>query len=132
MISTRLVELVIDTVLCLTLAKWETVSGQFGGYLTVVQSGVTILYGTIGMVVQKISRFLSRPRPSPKLIERTGSASSFSQTTRLMLIVVTVAVAMLLDLRVSQAAQMPWCALIRAVPFITIAVCQPTKCACRR
>ena len=29
---------------------------------------------------------------------------------RLMLIVVTVAVAMLLDLRVSQAAQMPWCA----------------------
>src|SRR5215831_16576860 len=34
MISTRLVELVIDTVLCLTLAKWETVSGQFGGYLS--------------------------------------------------------------------------------------------------
>ena len=33
MISTRLVELVIDTVVCLTLAKWETVSGQFGGYL---------------------------------------------------------------------------------------------------
>jgi uncharacterized protein DUF3551 len=29
---------------------------------------------------------------------------------RLMLIVVSVAVAMLLDLRVSQAAQMPWCA----------------------
>ena len=28
-----LVELVIDTVVCLTLAKWETVSGQFGGYL---------------------------------------------------------------------------------------------------
>jgi hypothetical protein len=35
MISTRLVELVIDTVVCLTLAKWETVSGQFGGYLIV-------------------------------------------------------------------------------------------------
>ena len=33
MISTRLVELVTDTVVCLTLAKWETVSGQFGGYL---------------------------------------------------------------------------------------------------
>src|SRR5262252_3754079 len=33
MVSTRLVELVIDTVVCLTLAKWETVSGQFGGYL---------------------------------------------------------------------------------------------------
>jgi hypothetical protein len=25
--------LVINTVVCLTLAKWETVSGQFGGYL---------------------------------------------------------------------------------------------------
>jgi hypothetical protein len=24
--------LIIDTVVCLTLAKWETVSGQFGGY----------------------------------------------------------------------------------------------------
>src|SRR5262245_57752434 len=23
-----------DTVVCLTLAKWETVSGRFGGYLT--------------------------------------------------------------------------------------------------
>src|SRR5262245_3538321 len=33
MISTRLVELVIDTDVCLTLAKWETVSGQFGGCL---------------------------------------------------------------------------------------------------
>src|SRR5262245_60211536 len=36
MISTRSVELVIDTVVCLTLAKWETVSGQFGGYLRYV------------------------------------------------------------------------------------------------
>src|SRR5437016_14384470 len=34
MISTRSLELVIDTVVCLTLAKWETVSGQFGGYLS--------------------------------------------------------------------------------------------------
>jgi len=33
MISTRSEELVIDTVVCLTLAKWETVSGRFGGYL---------------------------------------------------------------------------------------------------
>src|SRR5215831_9495061 len=37
MISTRSVELVIDTVVCLTLAKWETVSGQFGGYLSLLQ-----------------------------------------------------------------------------------------------
>jgi hypothetical protein len=36
MISTRSEELVIDTVVCLTLAKWETVSGRFGGYLTVL------------------------------------------------------------------------------------------------
>ena len=38
MISTRLVELVIDTVVGLTLAKWETVSGQFGGYLNAPRS----------------------------------------------------------------------------------------------
>ena len=25
-------------VVCLTLAKWETVSGQFGGYLTIMTS----------------------------------------------------------------------------------------------
>jgi len=47
MISTRLVELVIDTVVRLTLAKWETVSGQFGGYLrlcgTVVSTGASSL-----------------------------------------------------------------------------------------
>jgi hypothetical protein len=29
--------LVIDTVVCLTLAKWETVSGRFGGYLSAAQ-----------------------------------------------------------------------------------------------
>jgi len=41
MISTRSVELVIDTVVCLTLAKWETVSGQFGGYLSqLVETGL--------------------------------------------------------------------------------------------
>jgi hypothetical protein len=34
MISTRSVGLVIDTFVCLTLAKWETVSGHFGGYLS--------------------------------------------------------------------------------------------------
>src|SRR5215475_11054923 len=39
MISTRSLELVIDTVVCLTLAKWETVSGQFGGYLTRFTAG---------------------------------------------------------------------------------------------
>src|SRR6266487_4163463 len=37
MISNRSAGLLIDTVVCLTLAKWETVSGRFGGYLTVKQ-----------------------------------------------------------------------------------------------
>jgi hypothetical protein len=36
MISTRSVGLLIDTVVCLTLAKWETVSGRFGGYLMIL------------------------------------------------------------------------------------------------
>src|SRR6516162_2850223 len=36
MISTRSAGLLIDTVVCLTLAKWETVSGRFGGYLKLV------------------------------------------------------------------------------------------------
>jgi len=34
MIATRSEELVIDTVISLTPAKWETLSGPFGGYLT--------------------------------------------------------------------------------------------------
>jgi hypothetical protein len=33
MTSTRFEQLVMDTVVCLTLDKWETVSGRFGGYL---------------------------------------------------------------------------------------------------
>jgi hypothetical protein len=47
MISTRSLELVIDTVVCLTLAKWETVSGQFGGLAGVgrmmLQAGLGLL-----------------------------------------------------------------------------------------
>src|SRR5262245_46768663 len=34
MISTRSAGLLIDTVVCISLAKWETVSGRFGGYLS--------------------------------------------------------------------------------------------------
>src|SRR5262249_24975550 len=45
MISTRSVELVIDTVVCLTLAKWETVSGQFGGYLRWLEWSTNFLAG---------------------------------------------------------------------------------------
>src|SRR5215831_10487551 len=38
MISTRSVGLLIDTVVCLTLAKGETVSRRFGGYITIRDS----------------------------------------------------------------------------------------------
>src|SRR5215831_425438 len=48
MISTRSVELVIDTVVCLTLAKWETVSGQFGGYLRRWRSVIATAVGSAG------------------------------------------------------------------------------------
>src|SRR5947209_1559447 len=41
MISTRSVGLLIDTVVCLTLAKWETVSGRFGGYLSAEAQSVS-------------------------------------------------------------------------------------------
>jgi hypothetical protein len=47
MISTRSLELVIDTVVCLTLAKWETVSGQFGGYLTIGSQVVALLFAVV-------------------------------------------------------------------------------------
>ena len=48
MISTRSVGLLIDTVGCLTLAKWETVSGRFGGYFT-SGKGVPILRFFLGL-----------------------------------------------------------------------------------
>ena len=37
--------MLIDTVVCLTLAKWETVSAQFGGYLMMLPpvSGVKMI-----------------------------------------------------------------------------------------
>ena len=49
---------------------------------------------------------------------------------RLMLIVVTVAVAMLLDLRVSQAAQMPWCAGTSKGDFFSYNCSLPTYEMC--
>src|SRR5262245_44543621 len=45
MISTRSVGLLIDTVVCLTLAKWETVSGRFGGYLRYRRDHIITLKG---------------------------------------------------------------------------------------
>ena len=49
---------------------------------------------------------------------------------RLMLIVVTVAVAMLLDLRVSQATQMPWCAGTSKGDFFSYNCSLPTYEMC--
>src|SRR5215831_15523753 len=49
---------------------------------------------------------------------------------RLMLIVVTVAVAMLLDLRVSQATQMPWCAGTSKGDFFSYNCTLPTYEMC--
>src|SRR6266508_3551171 len=43
MISTRSAGLVIDTVVCLALAKWETVSGRFVGYLRGPLTGFELL-----------------------------------------------------------------------------------------
>ncbi len=49
---------------------------------------------------------------------------------RLMLIVVTVAVATLLDLRVSQATQMPWCAGTNKGGFFSYNCSLPTYEMC--
>src|SRR5262245_18997738 len=49
---------------------------------------------------------------------------------RLMLIVVTVAVAMLLDLRASQATQMPWCAGTNTGDFFHYNCTLPTSEMC--
>jgi hypothetical protein len=49
MISTRSAGLLIDTVVCLTLAKWETVSGRFGGYLRKLLGSLIRLYGPSGL-----------------------------------------------------------------------------------
>jgi hypothetical protein len=45
--STRSVGVLIDTVVCLTLAKWETVSGRFGGYFNEGPTPAHSLHGTV-------------------------------------------------------------------------------------
>jgi len=63
MISTRSAGLLIDTVVCLTLAKWETVSGRFGGYLT-------FLWGTTS---EKCEVAHTSPPIGPAKSVRTGT-----------------------------------------------------------
>jgi hypothetical protein len=76
MISTQSVGLVIDTVICLTLDKWETVSGQFGGYLSGrkytghyhVDKGIlTVSYGGYSESTQVGNHFLN-PKPPAEII----------------------------------------------------------------
>ena len=43
----------IDTVVCLTLVKWETVSGRFGGYLSAtVDVGRSFANGRVALGVR--------------------------------------------------------------------------------
>src|SRR5262249_42720210 len=80
MISTRLVELVIDTVVCLTLAKWETVSGQFRGYLTITKWSIQgsgrrckQRASNGAMTAARNSQIFLRPNPrQPGLLWRSG------------------------------------------------------------
>src|SRR5262249_27274699 len=57
MISTRSAGLLIDTVVCLTLAKWETVSGRFGGYLTGVDAYLAIHFRDVSPVTHQPADF---------------------------------------------------------------------------
>jgi hypothetical protein len=57
MISTPLLELVIDTVVPLTHAKWETVSGQFGGYLkTLLGTGRAVSIELRGLGLESLEK----------------------------------------------------------------------------
>src|SRR5262245_48039354 len=59
MISTRSAGLLIDTVVCLTLAKWETVSGRFGGYL---RTDVMISTRSVELVIDTVVRLTHAKR----------------------------------------------------------------------
>jgi hypothetical protein len=58
MISTRSVGLVIDTVVCLTLDKWETVSGQFGGYLSRSSSSASASISSLTRALTRASELM--------------------------------------------------------------------------
>src|SRR5262245_10279430 len=55
MISTRSVGLLIDTVVCFSLAKWETVSGRFGGYFRMTLCGISVVFNSFGDVLGLMS-----------------------------------------------------------------------------
>ena len=64
-----------NTVVCLTLAKWETVSGQFGGYLKPITVVVPFPAGGPSDVVARIvSEHMSRTLRQQMVIENVGGA----------------------------------------------------------
>src|SRR5262245_33198098 len=71
MISTRSAALVIDTVVCLTLAKWETVSGRFGGYLRLMRT-TPARRAPKGWGVSSRGRAANTHRPTTGLVPRAA------------------------------------------------------------
>jgi hypothetical protein len=70
MISTRSAGLLIDTVVCLTLANWETVSGRFGGYLTrdlapmTSANSLVLILRRLDEIERKLDRILEIQTPT--------------------------------------------------------------------
>jgi hypothetical protein len=54
--------LVIDAVVCLTLAKWETVSGQFGGILAEVNDDLERAVRTLTVELADLKATLAEAR----------------------------------------------------------------------
>ena len=74
MISTRSAGLLIDTVVCLTLAKWETVSGRFGGYLRrahLPSAGATLLRQDRSQLEERGTLVLHRARSRPRWLAKS-------------------------------------------------------------
>ena len=77
MISTRSAVLVMDTIVCLTLAQWETVSGHFRGYLTAqMQMPGVSLGNEVGNLPPEIAMIWSEIR---------GSTSQGSYTSAVLM-----------------------------------------------
>ena len=76
--DTRSVGLVIDTVVCLTLDKWETVSGQFGGYLSGLRGPLNATLVTIGLATSFTASSADaqqRPREGSRVVSRLEYAT---------------------------------------------------------
>jgi hypothetical protein len=71
--------LLIDTVVCLTLAKWETVSGRFGGYLTYQGGSLIALprvsFGSSTGEARIVGRDLEQPAARRSEIDRAEAAA---------------------------------------------------------